>query len=84
MVRTQIQLTEEQAERLKRLAGERRRSMADLIREAVDDLLEDQSRGATRRERLERAARSFGRFRSGTGDLADRHDVHFADAAVRR
>jgi Arc/MetJ-type ribon-helix-helix transcriptional regulator len=84
MVRTQIQLTEQQATRLKRLAAERQRSMADLIREGVDRLLDDEATGISRRERMQSAAASFGRFHSGVGDLAARHDVHFADAAHRR
>ncbi len=83
MVRTQIQLTDEQAEKLKRLAAERRRSMADLIRESVDRWLEEQA-GSKRGERMRAAARLFGRFHSAAGDLSARHDAHFADAAARR
>ena len=41
MVRTQIQLTEEQAEGLKRLAAERGVSMAELVRQSVQRLLEE-------------------------------------------
>lgn len=82
MVRTQIQLTEEQAAKLKRLAAARNRSMADLIRQGVDALLEGAA-GRGRGDRMRHAAKVFGRFRSGAGDLADKHDEHFA-AAVRR
>jgi hypothetical protein len=39
MVRTQIQLTEQQTQRLKALAKERGVSMAELIRQSVDILL---------------------------------------------
>ena len=38
LVRTQIQLTEEQAVKLKRMAAERGVSMAEVIRDAVDRL----------------------------------------------
>ena len=83
VIRTQIQLTEEQAEQLRRLAAQKQRSMADLIREALDDLLVRQDSGA-RQDRMRRATRAFGQFRSGTGDLSRRHDAHFADAVAKR
>jgi hypothetical protein len=83
VVRTQIQLTEEQAEQLRRLSAQQQRSMADLIREALDALITRQDSRA-RQDRMRRAARAFGRFRSRTGDLSRRHDAHFADAAATR
>jgi predicted transcriptional regulator len=79
LVRTQIQLTDEQAERLRRLAAERNRSIADLVREGVDQVLERETTGS-QSDRMRRAARLFGRFSSGTADLSHRHDHHFADA----
>ena len=57
--------------------------MADLVRESVERLLQDQS-GLSRTERMHRAARVFGTFTSGTSDLSSRHDDHFADAADER
>jgi Arc/MetJ-type ribon-helix-helix transcriptional regulator len=83
VVRTQVQLTEQQAEQLRRLSAQQQRLMADLIREALDDLLKRQDSSA-RQDRMRRATRAFGRFRSGTGDLARRHDAHFADAVAKR
>jgi hypothetical protein len=79
MVRTQIQLTERQARRLKKLAAAKGRSMADLIRASVDTLLAhpDALDDDLRRERALAAA---GKFRSGTNDLASAHDRHLADA----
>lgn len=82
MVRTQIQLTEVQARRLRQLAAARGRSMADLIRGSVDALLADPA-AAGDAERRERAKRVTGRFRSGAGDLATAHDRHLADAFRR-
>jgi Arc/MetJ-type ribon-helix-helix transcriptional regulator len=79
MIRTQIQLTEEQAEQLKREAAARRTSVAELVRVGIDRLLQD-SGAASRRERMLRAARLFGAFRSGHADLSRQHDDHFADA----
>ena len=75
MVRTQIQLTEEQARRLKALAGARGISMAELIRQSVDSLLRT-NRGFDRAERKQRAIAIAGRFRSGLGDLAKNHDCY--------
>jgi Arc/MetJ-type ribon-helix-helix transcriptional regulator len=77
MVRTQIQLTEKQARRLKQLAAARGRSMADLIRSSVDALLaqpETQDAEAARA----RALRAAGRFRSGLNDLSSEHDRHLS------
>jgi hypothetical protein len=80
MIRTQIQLTQNQTTQLKRLASASGRSMADLVREGVDRLLQDQT-GMSRTELMHRATRVFGKFTSGTHDLSSRHDEHFADAA---
>ena len=78
MVRTQIQLTDEQSQELKRLAAERRTSVAELIRQATEGLLRDSSKisGADRRQRALAAA---GRFRSGNQDLSTRHDDYLAE-----
>ncbi len=75
MVRTQVQLTEEQAAALKAMATTRGVSMAELVRRAVDDLLLE-SRGATYEERVERARAIAGKFRSGVSDLGTRHDYY--------
>lgn len=82
MIRTQIQLTEEQARKLKKLAAAEGRSIADLVRDGVERVLE--STGESRRERMLRAAKVFGRFRSGTTDLASRHDEQFAESVAPR
>ncbi len=44
MVRTQIQLKAEQARDLKKMALSRRESVSNLIRKAVDDLIESNTR----------------------------------------
>jgi len=82
MIRTQIQLTEEQARRLKKLAGAHGRSIAELVRDGVERVLE--STGGSRRERMLQAARIFGRFRSRTPDLSARHDDEFVESAGSR
>jgi Arc/MetJ-type ribon-helix-helix transcriptional regulator len=78
MVRTQVQLSEEQAESLRRLAAERRKSIAAVIREAVDLLLGEDDRKA----RIERALAVGGRYSSGTGDVSEKHDEYFAEAVL--
>jgi hypothetical protein len=83
MVRTQIQLTDAQAKRLKKLAAEQGRSMADLVRDGVDLVLGREQREG-RAARMQRASKVFGKFRSKTGDLSRRHDEHFADASDSR
>lgn len=78
MVRTQIQLTEEQAHRLKAVAKRKRVSQAELIRRYVDRMLpleEDRSDEEIRR----RAIAAAGRISSGTGDLAARHNEYLAE-----
>jgi hypothetical protein len=79
MFRTQIQLTEAQAQDLKRLAAERRTSVAELIRQAAEDLLR-QSPAVGRAERKERALAAAGRFRSGVKNLSTDHDDYLAEA----
>lgn len=78
MIRTQVQLTETQAEKLRRIAAARGVSMAEVIREAVDGLPE----GDDRLERWARARSVLGRFRDvhGETDVSVRHDEHLAEA----
>lgn len=83
MIRTQVQLTEQQADKLRRLAERSQRSMADLIRESLDRML-NEADGDTRKDRMLRATRVFGKFRSGSGDLSRHHDDHFAAASSKR
>ena len=80
MVRTQIQLTESQAERLKQAAVREGVSMAALIRRGVDSLLAS-NQPISRSDRRRRALAAVGRFSSREGDLSGRHDEYFADAA---
>ncbi len=78
MVRTQIQLTEEQAKALKRLARRSRSSMAEVIRRSIDRYL-SASVDRDRNELVRRARAVAGRFHSGAGDLSARHDQHLAE-----
>jgi hypothetical protein len=83
MVRTQAQLTERQLRELRDLAAKRGVSVAALIREGVDLLLE--RRGEPSREELIRRAQSaVGLFSSGIPDLARNHDKYLAEAYEER
>lgn len=77
MIRTQIQLEEAQYHALKELAARQRTSVANLIRRAVREWLET-SAGVSEEERRRRAIAAAGRFRSGIGDMAEKHDEYLA------
>ncbi|MDY7041489.1 MAG: ribbon-helix-helix domain-containing protein, partial [Chloroflexota bacterium] len=79
MIRTQIQLTEEQAQALKDLASTRRISVAELIRQGVDALIRT-SGEIDVEERRRRAVAAAGRFHSGVSDISARHDEYLAEA----
>jgi len=80
MVRTQIQLTEEQARRLRKLARHEGLSLAEVIRRCVDRTLNEQAQ--TRAELYRRAATVIGRHRDreGAHDVAERHDRYLDEA----
>ena len=76
MIRTQIQLTERQAAALKMVARERGVSMAAVIRDAVDVVVDEASRQA----RVERAIAAVGGFSGGGRDVARDHDRYLEEA----
>jgi predicted transcriptional regulator len=78
MIRTQIQLSEEAAEKLKALAAERGVSMAELVRESVEQYLA-QTPIITVEERRHRAIAAAGKFRAAETDLAEKHDAYLAE-----
>jgi len=80
MVRTQIQLTEQQARRLRAQAHDRRISLAEMVRRCVDRGLADDK--PDRAALYERAAQLVGGLpaRRGTHDISARHD-HYLDEA---
>jgi hypothetical protein len=79
MVRTQIQLTEDQAKALKKIAQSRHLSVAELIRKAVDTIIKS-STVVDSEERHKRAMEIVGRFSSGKRDISKKHDLYLADA----
>lgn len=78
MVRTQIQLQEEQVTILKRVARVQHKSMAEIIRQAIDFFTSAKHPEATR-ECRKRAMAVAGQFSSSHKDLAVSHDKHLAE-----
>ncbi len=79
MIRTQVQLTEQQAEGLRELAHKNNVPIAELIRQAVDDLLH-KSGTVTFRERRRRLLSLAGKYDSGLTDISSRHDDYLDEA----
>jgi hypothetical protein len=78
MVRTQIQLTEEQSKALKELSAQRDISIAELIRQGIDFYLR-YCGNISQEERRQRAIKAAGQFRSGQTDLSEKHDAYLAE-----
>ena len=72
MKRTQISLTAEQLDALRSLSRRTGRSMSDLIRESIDELIEREA-GSTRS-----ALALLGAFEADRDDVSLRHDDYFA------
>ena len=79
MVRTQIQLTEDQAKKVKKIAAHRGVPMAEVIRDAIDGVIRSEARTVLE-DRRKRALDIVGKFRSGKGDVSKRHDAYLAEA----
>ncbi|TME34989.1 MAG: ribbon-helix-helix domain-containing protein [Chloroflexi bacterium] len=77
MIRTQIQLTDDQAQALKALSAKTGLSIAELVRRGLAPLLRD---GLSEHdERARRAAAAVGRFHSGRDDISSYHDRYLTD-----
>jgi hypothetical protein len=75
MVRTQIQLTEEQARKVKKIAASRGVAMAEVIRDAVEAVIRSDA-AAVSKERRQRSLEGVGKFRSGKRDVSEKHDAY--------
>lgn len=76
MIRTQIQLTESQARRLRQIAQEHQVSLAEVIRRCIERSLEAEFSSLP--ERYARAGRLIGKFqdRQGKKDISTAHDAY--------
>ena len=81
MVRTQVQLTEEQAQALKRMAAEQDVSAAEIIRRGIEVMARSPF-ARPEDDRWQRAidAITAGHFSSGKTDIAVNHDEYLAEA----
>lgn len=77
MIRTQIQIEEEQMEWLRSKAREKGVSLSQLIRESLEHFRELDRRLPEEKKR--RALVASGRFSSGKTDISERHDDYLAD-----
>jgi hypothetical protein len=78
MIRTQIQLPEEQVILLKKMAAAQHKSMAEIIRQAVDYFAKAKLPEGEE-QRRKRAMAAAGLFRSGVKDLAASHDAYLSE-----
>ena len=79
LIRIQVQVTAAQADFLRALGAEEGRSLADLVREAVDGLIQEYQ-GIDPETRRASALGVVGHFRSGLCDVAAEHDRYLGDA----
>jgi Arc/MetJ-type ribon-helix-helix transcriptional regulator len=79
MVRTQIQLTEKQAEEIRRIAKTRHFSVAEVIREAVNHVIKSIP-AVSMEERRRRALSAVGKFTSGKRNISRKHDKYLSEA----
>ena len=79
MVRTQVQLTAEQARKVKKIAASRGVSMAEVIRDALEGAIRSDASSISE-EKRKRALEIVGRFRSGKRDVSRKHDAYLAEA----
>jgi hypothetical protein len=77
MVRTQIQLTEEQARKVKRMAAHRGVPMAEVIRDAIEGAIRLDTQSEDRRKR---AVSIVGKFHSGKKNVSKEHDAYLTEA----
>lgn len=79
MVKTQVQLPEEDLARLRRLAAEEGVSVSELVRRGVRRVLEAGTT-PTREQLWDRASEVIGKYRSGKPDIGERHDDYLDEA----
>ena len=78
MIRTQIQLTEEQARLLREHARANNESIASVIRTAVDHFL--MSRKPDRFALYRQALETVGKYKAGIHDISVEHDRYLDEA----
>jgi Spy/CpxP family protein refolding chaperone len=78
MIRTQIQLTPEQARQLKKMADRENKSVAEMIRISVDKMITTDGKSSDDSMR-HKALKAFGKLH-GAVNLAENHDDYLVEA----
>jgi hypothetical protein len=82
MVRTQIQLSEDQAKAVKTVAIAQGISAAEVIRRAIDTVIQSPSLlDAT--EKRKKVLEIVGKFNSGKSDISIKHDDYLAETFLQ-
>ncbi|MCP4655525.1 MAG: CopG family transcriptional regulator [bacterium] len=79
MVRTQVELTDEQSEALASLAAREHVSLGEMVHRAVDLLIQTQHE-PKRPDVRRRAIAAAGRYASDRHDVSEAHDQYLAQA----
>ena len=77
MIRTQIQLTEEQAERLRQISLDSHESIASLIRKALNQFLINEK--PSRKVLYRQAASVIGKYKADRSDVSINHDQYLVE-----
>jgi hypothetical protein len=80
VVRTQIQLTDEQSRKAHELASRSGTSMAEVIRRGLDMVIAQEWDPRPGRPAREAAAQVAGMFHSGKSDVSARHDDYLDES----
>lgn len=78
MIRTQVQFTEEQWKALKRLAADQHVSVAELVRQSVDQLIRAPENQDVD-EYIRLAEEIVGKYQSGLTDISENHDKYLSE-----
>jgi hypothetical protein len=78
MIRTQVQFTQEQWQALKKIAASRHVSIAELVRQSVDQLIRSpENQKIDEYRRL--AVAIVGKYKSESSDVSTNHDKYLSD-----
>jgi hypothetical protein len=83
MIRTQIQITKEQAASLRAMSAARQQPIAELIRMSIDSFLQREA-GVSHERKRARAKSAVGRFASSLAEVSAEHDRYLAEAFGRQ
>lgn len=83
MVRTQIQLQEQQVRNIRKVIAKEHISMAHFIRRSIDVAIQEHNGSLRTETRREKALTAVGCLNDPATDLASNHDQHLAEAYTK-